>query len=212
MKKLLLVDDHEIIRDALRMYFESVPEFEISGEAQNGKEALRLLALNKYDVVITDISMPQMDGVELMENIRLNYPDQKVLVLSSHTDPGSIQQMVAYGAQGYILKNAPQKKMISALNDILDGKEYYEKEVHDTVAKFIARKKREEARTTQNEISEKEKEVLELIIKGYTDAKIAFALYVSDDAVRELKRNLLKKTGCKDIAGLVMYAVEKDLV
>jgi len=212
MKTILLVDDHKIIRDALKFYFVDNPEFEVLDEAGNGVEALKLLDSNTFDIVISDVSMPVMGGIEFMENVKLNFPEQKVLVLSSQDDPMSINKMIALGAHGYVLKSAAKEEMFLAINNILKGENYYSKDVYETIIAHIAHTKPKQRLTLDKDLSDREKEVLQLIVQEHSNQEIADKLFISIRTAESHKRNLLEKTGCKNIAGLVMYAVERDLL
>ncbi|MEQ6167363.1 MULTISPECIES: response regulator transcription factor [unclassified Ekhidna] len=212
MRTLLLVDDHQIIRDGIRFYFEGDEEFTIKDEAENGLEALELLKDNKYDIILTDINMPKMDGLEFMKSLKENYPDQKVLVLSMYNEAGYINKMIALGANGYVLKKSDKGELVSAIKKVLDGQDHYSDEVYKTIIGNIAGRKPKERLTLEAELSDREKEVLVLIANEYTNQEIADKLFISIRTVETHKRNLLEKTGCKNVAGLVMYAVERNLV
>lgn len=212
MRTLLLVDDHQIIRDGIRFYFEGDKEFVIKDEAENGLEALELLKDNEYDIILTDINMPQMDGVEFMKSLKENYPDQKILVLSMYNEAGYINKMIALGANGYVLKKSDKNELVDAIKKVLDGQDHYSDEVYKTIIGNIAGRKPKERLTLEADLSEREKEVLVLITNEYSNQEIADKLFISIRTVETHKRNLLEKTGCKNIAGLVMYAVERNLV
>ncbi len=212
MRTLLLVDDHQIIRDGIRFYFEGDKEFVIKDEAENGLEALELLKENEYDIILTDINMPKMDGVEFMKSLRENYPDQKILVLSMYNEAGYINKMIALGANGYVLKKSDKNELVDAIKKVLDGQDHYSDEVYKTIIGNIAGRKPKERLTLEADLSDREKEVLVLITNEYSNQEIADKLFISIRTVETHKRNLLEKTGCKNIAGLVMYAVERNLV
>lgn len=212
MKTILVVDDHQIIRDGIRFYFEEDKEFVIEDEAENGLKALELLKEKKYDVVLTDINMPEMDGVELMKSIKENYSDQKVLVLSMFNEAAYINKMIANGANGYVLKKSNKAELVKALKTVLSGQDHYSEEVYKTIVGNIAGRKPKERLSLETDLSNREKEVLVLIAGEYTNQEIADKLFISIRTVETHKRNLLEKTGCKNIAGLVMYAVERNLV
>ncbi|MEP0987614.1 response regulator transcription factor [Ekhidna sp.] len=212
MRTLLLVDDHQIIRDGIRFYFEGDIEFEIKDEAENGLVALDLLRENEYDIILTDINMPKMDGIEFIKSLRESYPDQKVLVLSMHNEAGYINKMIALGANGYVLKKSNKAELVEAIKKVLDGQDHYSDEVYKTIIGNIAGRKPKERLTLEAELSDREKEVLVLITNEYSNQEIADKLFISIRTVETHKRNLLEKTGCKNVAGLVMYAVERNLV
>lgn len=212
MVSLLLVDDHQMIRDAIKYYFEKDEMHEVKAEAGNGLEALQCLQGDQYDVVITDINMPEMDGIELMEELNKTYPQQKVLVLSMLDDAVYINKMIALGANGYILKNAPKEELCKAIKHIMRGDNYYSKEIYQTIIESIAGKKPKQRLSLEISLSKREKEVLQLIVKEFSNKEIAEKLFISIRTVEAHKRNLLDKTGAKNIAGLVMFAVERNLV
>ena len=210
---ILLVDDHKLIRDALKSYMEGDDEFEIVEEAGNGQEALILLKTIKVDVVMLDISMPVMDGITCAQEIRNLYPEIKVLALSMMNDNQFIKQMLAAGALGYILKNSGEEEIKKALRTVFEGETYYSAEVAETVMQNMMKGgiKRNNKLVVDLPLTSREKEVLHLIIKEYSNQEIADELFISPRTVDAHKRNLLEKTGAKNIAGLVLYAVEKNL-
>jgi len=211
--KILLVDDHKLIRDALISYMDDDDEFDVVDEAGNGQEALILLKTIKVDVVMLDISMPVMDGIVCAQEIRNLYPDIKVLALSMMNDNQFIKQMLAAGALGYILKNSGEEEIKKALRKVNDGESYYSAEVAETVMQNMMKGgiKRSNKLVVDLPLTSREEEVLHLIIKEYTNQEIADELFISTRTVDAHKRNLLEKTGSKNVAGLVLYAIEKNL-
>ena len=211
--KILLVDDHKLIRDALKSYFEDDPEIEIIEEAGNGQEALILLKENTVDVVMMDISMPVMDGIECTQHITEEYPEIKVLALSMMNDGQFIKKMLNAGAVGYILKNSSEEEIRKALNAVFNGENYFSAEVNETVMQNMLKGgvKRNHKLVVDLPLTSREKEVLRLILKEYTNQEIADELFISPRTVDAHKRNLLEKTGSKNTAGLVLYAIEKNL-
>lgn len=210
--KILLVDDHEMIRDAIKFYFKNDPDYEIAEEAQNGLEALEILASKEIDIMMTDINMPEMNGIELMESVKEKHKDLKVLVLSMVNEANYINKMIALGASGYVLKNTSRNEMREALDKIIKGEDYYAEEVYKTIVNSIARKTPKQRLTIDASLSDREKEILLLIVNEYSNQEIADKLFISTRTVESHKRNLLEKTGCKNVAGLVMYAIERNIV
>lgn len=208
----MLVDDHALIRDAIKAYFKENTEFELAGEAKNGIQALDLMKENQYDLVLSDINMPEMDGLELMKNIKSDYPDQKVLVLTMFNDNAQIKKMIELGANGYILKNATKSELFEGITKIIDGDDYFSKEVYESLINSISKRKEKKRLTFEVPLSDREKEVLVLVANEFSNQEIADKLFISIRTVETHKRNLLEKTGCKNVAGLVMYAVEKEIV
>ncbi len=211
--RILLVDDHKLIRDAIKTYIEDEEEFNVVAEAGNGQEALVLLKSVEVDVVMLDIQMPVMDGFICAKEIKSNYPDIKILALSMSNDNQSITEMGAAGVLGYILKNSGEEEIKKALRKVYNGELYHSAEVQETVMqhKFKSGSIRSNKLVVDLPLTTREKEVLRLIIKEYTNQEVADELFISPRTVDAHKRNLLEKTGSKNIAGLVLYAIEKNL-
>lgn len=211
--KILLVDDHKLIRDAIRSYMDDDSEFEVVDEAGNGQEALILLKSVSIDVVLLDISMPVMDGIECAQEISTRYPEVKILALSMMNDNQFIKKMLAAGASGYILKNSGEAEIKKAITAVYNGETYFSAEVNETVMQNMLKGgiKRNSKLVVDLPLTSREKEVLYLIIKECSNQEIADKLFISPRTVDAHKRNLLEKTGSKNTAGLVLYAIEKNL-
>lgn len=211
--KILLVDDHRLIRDAIHSYMEGDHEYEVVGEASHGQEAIRTLEETEVDVVLMDINMPIMDGFECTKEIVKRWPKIKVLTLSMMSDNQHIKQMMSAGASGYVLKNCTEKELKKAIKTVFEGDTYYSSEVTEIVMTNLMKNNPTKTSNLVVEmpLTEREKEVLELIIKEYTNNEIAEKLFISNRTVDAHKRNLLEKTGAKNIAGLVMYAINNQL-
>ncbi|WP_258105003.1 response regulator transcription factor [Marinoscillum sp. MHG1-6] len=212
MNKILLVEDHEMIRDAIKNYLDDESEYMIKDEAESGLEALELLKGNSYDLILTDINMPEMDGIEMMGNIQTLYPNQKVMVLTMFNDLHQIKKMIEQGVNGYILKNATKKELMEAMRTIINGENYYAQEIYSALIQSMSKRKSKERLTYEQELSDREKEVLVLIAQELSNQEIADQLFISIRTVETHKRNLLEKTGCKNVAGLVLFAVEKGII
>jgi len=213
MKKItvLLVDDHSMIRFGLKSFLED-DNMEVVGEAKNGVEALSLLESIKPDVLVTDIMMPEIDGIELATQVTKNYPSLPILALSMINENHHIKKMLNAGAKGYVLKDCSQKELIEAINTVSKGKSYYTEEVTQIIMDgLLSKPKRKERTVSDISITERELEVLNLICKEKTNTEIADVLFVSTRTVEAHKRNLIDKTGCKNVAGLVLYAIERNL-
>lgn len=211
--KILLVDDHKLIRDAINSYLEQGDEFEVVGQVGNGQEAIDFLENNKVDVIMMDINMPVMDGVDATREIMRRWPDSKILALTMMSDNQHIKQMMNAGALGYILKNCTEEEVKEALRTVNAGETYYSSDVTEVVMQSMMKKKplKSSHMVVEIPLTEREKEVLRLIIKEYTNQEIADALFISPRTVDAHKRNLLEKTGSKNVAGLVLYAIDKQL-
>lgn len=212
MTKILLVDDHKIVRDGLKMYFENHPNQNIAFEAGNGVEALDILKSNEVDLVITDISMPVMDGLEFLKQAKTHFGSVKVIALTMMGDIHYIKQMIATGVDGYLLKNSSRDEILQAVNVVIGGESYFSEDVtHEIVNDLAGKRKPKQRLTLETPLSKREKEVLKLILEELSNQEIADKLFISVRTVEAHKRNLLEKTGAKSIAGLVLYAVEHSL-
>lgn len=211
--KILVVDDHKIIRDGIMALLQKVPDFDIAGEAENGQIALRLVAQIKPDVVIMDVNMPVMDGIEATRKIVENYPEVKVLVLTMTNEQEHIKNMIDAGAKGYILKNSGQEELVSAITTLLEGGNYFSDEVKDAIMQNMVRAKTRNDKIAGEPIplTRREKDVLNLIVHEFTNYEIADKLFISVRTVDAHRRNLLEKTGARNTAGLVKFAIENKL-
>jgi len=207
--KLLLVDDHKMVREGLKSVLEK-ENFHIVAQANNGAEALNILRVSSVDVVLSDINMPKMDGVELMKNIKKEFPDQKVIALTMLGESQHIKQMLKAGASGYLLKNSSVKEIKKAIEEVINNQIYYSPEVTQIIMDNLTGKKQSKM-AMEVPLSSREMEVLHLIVKEQTNQEIADKLFISSRTVDAHKRNLLEKTGSKNVAGLVIYAMEKRL-
>ncbi len=210
--KILLVDDHDIVRDGIRMLLEDEVGFGITAEAENGEEAIKVCKEHDIDLIIMDISMPKMDGIKATEKIKESYPEIKVLALTMMDEDQHIRQMIEAGASGYILKSSDKIELVDAITKILEGKHYFSNDATQSVMMDLVKGTAEKDETDPGNITDREKEVLELIVQQHTNQEIAEELYISTRTVDAHRRNLLQKTGAKNTAGLVTYAIKHDLV
>lgn len=209
--RILLVDDHSMIRHGLKSFLEEA-NITVVNEAKNGVEALNLLQKIEIDVMVTDIMMPEMDGIELTKQVVKDYPNIKVLALSMMNETYNIKKMLGAGAIGYLLKDCTQDELISAIRTVAEGRNYYTPSVTQIIMEGLGGKPSEKKRLVVDiPLTERELEVLHLICKEQTNPEIAETLFVTTRTVEAHKRNLLEKTGCKNVAGLVLYAIERNL-
>ncbi|MDZ7715181.1 MAG: response regulator transcription factor [Balneolaceae bacterium] len=210
--KIMLVDDHDIVRDGIRALLEDEVGFEIVAEAENGVEALQACQEHEdLDIIIMDISMPEMNGIKATEKIKEDYPDIKVLALTMMDEDQHIRQMIEAGASGYILKSSDRKELVTAITAILDGKHYFSEDTAHSVMMDLV-KGGGESKSDPDKLTVRELEVLELIVKELTNQQIAEKLFISVRTVDAHRRNLLQKSGAKNTAGLVTYAIKNNLV
>ncbi len=212
--KLLLTDDHQMLLDGIRSLLRKEKDIKIIAEATNGKTALEILQKQAesnmpIDILLTDISMPQMDGVELTRLAKLRFPDLKVLVLTMHDEKALIEQVLAVEAEGYILKNIGRKELIKAIKQVAEGNSHYSPEVLEII---MQKKKRQDKNKQANSLTKRETEIVQLICKEYSSAEIAEALFISTRTVETHRKNILHKINVKNVVGLIKFAFKNQLV
>lgn len=212
MKKinLLIADDHTMFLEGIVSLLGQESDINIIGKAYNGIEALDIIKTTSVDLVILDISMPEMDGIELTKILKKKYPEIKILVVSTHSNVNIISRLIRIGVNGYLLKNAEKSELLEAIHSIMEGNNYFSEETED---KYICKQLRIEKQVLNlTELSSREKEILVLIANEYNTAEIAEKTFISLNTVNTHRRNLLSKLNAKNTAGLVKYAVENGLV
>ena len=209
--KILLVDDHQMVMDGIKAMLRKQKKFKIIGEVFNGKQAIEFIDNNERpDFVLTDISMPEMNGIELTKYLKENHPEIHVLVLSMYNEPETTNEIVLAEAEGYILKNTGQKELLEALDRIAGGGTFYSNEVVQTMMKNYSQEKKQEVNVKI--LSEREIEILKLICDEKTTNEIAEELFISPRTVDTHRKNIAKKTGVKTIVGLIKFALVNQIV
>jgi len=206
---IFIVDDHPMIIDGLKGYLDDANRFEVKGAASNGLEAMERLMSLEVDVILTDIQMPMMDGTEFIKRIKQDKPEQKVIVLTMFNEVQYIKKMLQLGVVGYVLKSANKAELIQAIEFVNGGGQYYSPEVTQVIMNKL--RGNQPAVSMVTELTEREKEILHLILKQKSNQEIGEELFISTRTVEAHKRNLLEKTGSKNIAGLVIYAIDHQL-
>lgn len=217
--RIIIVDDHAMFRDGLVAMLGSSPKdtpknsttIEIVGSAGSGEEALSILKTENADLVITDLSMPEMDGLELTKRLNESYPDMSILVLTMHNDIDSIKCLLDAGAAGYLLKSSGKDEFIQAVNAIMQTGKYFSEEVKDTLVDSMMRKKRDVKPTTVK-LTEREAEVLSHIAHELTNAEISEKLFISLHTVETHRRNIMRKLEVHNGVGLLRQAIQLGLV
>ncbi|MAT54301.1 MAG: DNA-binding response regulator [Saprospirales bacterium] len=210
--KVLIADDHKLVRDGIKGYLESDPDILVVAEADNGDDAIDLLSHYEVDLLLLDINMPGLDGVVVAEQVKSKYPEVKVLALTMLNETQYVRQMLRAGAEGYLLKSCSQKELLKAIHTICEGETYFGQDVMKSVMEAMTpRTKLKAPRFYPVELTKREMEVLKLITREFTNQEIAEKLFISPRTVEVHKRNLIEKTGSKNIVGLVLYAVENGL-
>jgi DNA-binding NarL/FixJ family response regulator len=207
----LIADDHGIVREGLRRLLESEPDIRVCAEASDGSEALELVDKHQPDVVILDITMPRLGGLETLQRLRAKLPEVKVILLSMHGDPTFIQSAIALGVDGYILKDGLAGEVIAAVRAVMTGGSYFSPPVAREIVDQARAPKRigSEPFTT---LSTREREVLRLIAQGMSAKEIAGVLGISTKTVEAHRTSLMRKLGARKATELVRYALRKGLV
>lgn len=212
MKKinLLIADDHTMFLEGIVSLLGQESEINSIKKANNGIEALNIIKTAAVDLVILDISMPEMDGIELTKILKKNYPKIKILVVSTHSNVNIISRLIRIGVNGYLLKNAEKSELLTAIHSIMAGNNYFSEETEEKYSHNQLKIEKQALNLT--ELSSREKEILVLIAHEYNTAEIAEKTFISLNTVNTHRRNLLSKLNAKNTAGLVKYAVENGLV
>ena len=207
-KKVVLVEDHAIFREGLKKVIQQMEELDLVGEAPNGAVFLDMLKTIHPDLVIMDIQMPVMDGLEATEKGLQQFPDLKILVLSMFGEEEYVYAMVDKGVKGFILKTADVKDLERAIRKVSEGQQYYCEEIMG----ILVRKFRSYDAEEKLVFSDKEMEVLRLLCKGLPNNEIADKLFLSHRTVEGYRNKLLQKTGSTNVLNLVIYALKQKLV
>lgn len=206
---VFLVDDHMVVREGLKTLISAQPDMIVLGEASNGEAALPQIQACRPDVVIMDISMPELNGVQTTEQLKQLCPEVKVLVLSVHDDTSYLRQMLAVGAAGYILKHTAADALIQAIRIVAAGGLYLEPSLAEHVVGRYVRRPALASELLGAELSEREREVVQRVVQGYSNKEIATQLSLSVKTVETYRARALEKLGLTSRSALVRYALER---
>ncbi len=209
--KILFADDHGVVRSGLRALFGSSPEFTIVGAARDGEQAVRMAAKTKPDIVLLDISMPKINGVEATRIIKRDNPASRVLILTMHEDEKYLYEIIRAGANGYVLKSAEKREIFAAVHAVAAGENFFSPGMSKLIVDgFIkkAKSQKPEREAPKNHLTAREAEVLRHIAGGLSGPKIAEKLFLSVNTVNTHRNNLMQKLDIHDTAALVRYAIE----
>ena len=209
-QSIILVDDHTLFRNGLRILLNNLNEYTVLGEAANGQEFLKLLETQLPDLVLLDIDMPVMDGIEAAKKALLKYPNLKIITLSMYGEEDYYYKMVDAGVKGFLLKNSDINEVKTALKSVLNGGSYFSSELLQTLVNSLRSSHSHQEK--QNVLSERETEILILICQGFSNQEIADQLFISKRTVDKHRSNILEKSDSKNTAQLVMYAIKNQLV
>ncbi|PKR77583.1 DNA-binding response regulator [Halalkalibacillus sediminis] len=209
--KLMIVDDHHVVRQGLAFYFTKDKQFEVVAEGSNGLEALSFLEKGlEVDVILLDLSMPEMDGVEATKEIKHRYPHQKILILTSFGDQDNVISAVRAGADGYCLKDTEPEELISAIQKVFKGDKNIDPKVANHLFQHVNNEESEDSKAIQ-ELTKREREVLVEIAKGKNNKEIAESLFVTEKTIKTHISNLFSKLPVSDRTQAALFAVKNKI-
>jgi DNA-binding NarL/FixJ family response regulator len=208
--KILIVDDHEFFRNGLKMVVNRLKYAQVVGEASNGKEFIELQKEKKADLVLLDLQMPIMNGIEASALAIKEFPELKIVILTMFDDEEYIDKMMDIGVHGFLLKNITKELLDQALQSISAGNTYYSPELWSYFGKKFSEQKKD--KKTDLQFTKREKEILQLICDGLSNKEISEELFISERTVIGHKSNLLSKTNCKSTISLLSFAIKNKLV
>jgi DNA-binding NarL/FixJ family response regulator len=209
----MIADDHNMFVEGIESILEGQDHIRVVSKCHTGTEVFEKLPQANPDVILLDINLPGMNGLEVCQKLSKEYPDIKVLALSMHNEESFVTEILKYGAQGYILKNTGKKELINAIEAVNNGQSYFSEEVTETIMKSLVNQRSgtKKSASLAPKISRREKDVLDLIVKEYTTQEIADTLFISLKTVESHRRSLLTKLNVRNTAGLVRVAIENQL-
>jgi DNA-binding NarL/FixJ family response regulator len=211
--RILLADDHAVVRRGLRLVLESEPDLEVVGEAGEGAEAIALAIEREPDLAIVDIAMPRVSGLQAIRELHRRLPRLRTLVLSMHRNEEFLREALAAGASGYVLKSAADRDLVAACRAAMRGERFlYAPAPSPLVREQLERARRTDAAAPPDPLTPREREVLKLIAEGSSNREIATALVISEKTVERHRANILEKLGMHDRVELTRYAIRRGLV
>jgi two-component system response regulator NreC len=212
-KKIVIAEDHTILRAGLRALLSSREDIEVIGEAGDGREAIRIADQLVPDLLLIDLSMPKLNGIEAIKEIKKKHPKMKILVLTVHKGDEYIIASLEAGADGYILKDASQNELLLAMDYIMNDKLFLSPSISDKIVTgYLLNKSQNKPKSSLDNLTNREREILKLIAEGLTNKKIADHLFISLKTVEKHRANLMQKLNLRNTASITAFAIEKGLV
>jgi DNA-binding NarL/FixJ family response regulator len=211
--RIVIAEDHTILREGLKSLLSSNPDFEIIGEAEDGREAIRCVEKFKPDLILMDLSMPRINGLDAIKEIKKRFSETKILVLTVHKTEEYILATLKSGADGYILKDSTHAELVLAVKNVLSGKHYISPGISEKVIEgYLEGKKTLKRKSSWETLTQREREILKLIAEGYKNKEIGDYLCISPKTVEKHRANLMEKLDLHNIQALTTFAIEKGLV
>jgi DNA-binding NarL/FixJ family response regulator len=211
--RILLADDHAIVRDGLRALLEKQPDMTVSGEAADGREAVQIAEENPPDVVVMDIAMPNMNGIEATRRIVAQRPATGVVILSMHQDESYVLRSLKAGARGYLLKDSLRSDVVEAIRSVAQGRSFLTRKVSRLMQEdYIRQMERRGVEDSYDLLTDREREVLQLVAEGRTNKEVANVLNIGLTTVETHRTHILQKLGLHSVPELILYAVRKGII
>ncbi|MEL6558375.1 MAG: response regulator transcription factor [Bacteroidota bacterium] len=209
---VLIVDDHQMFLDGVMTILKDLPEVNVVGAFENGREALDFIKNQEVDLLVSDIAMPEIDGKKLCKMVKEVSPDTKTLIVSMYEDIYHITEMLRQGIYGYLPKNAGKQELIAAVRTIGGGETFYSDRVKDTVMKSMSGQFDKNKKLLGSKLTKREIEVIRLIATEHTSAQIAEKLFISLNTAETHRKNIFRKANVKNMAGLIRYALKSGII
>jgi DNA-binding NarL/FixJ family response regulator len=211
--RVLLADDHGVVRKGLRFLLESEPDMEVAGEASDGREAVDLTGKLSPDIVVMDIAMPRLNGIDATAQVVKHYPAVGVIVLSMHSDEEYLVRTLSAGAKGYLLKDSAESDLVSAVRTVAKGKPFFSAAISQTLLEDYLRQLQQKGLSDSYDLlTDREKEVLQLLAEGKSNKEVATVLDVSPYTVETHRTHIMQKLNLHNTAEIVLYAVRKKII
>jgi DNA-binding NarL/FixJ family response regulator len=206
---IILADDHQLVTDGLRLMLTDNQRWQVVAEARDGRQLLEILSSISCHLIITDLSMPGMKGIDLIQTLKTRHPEIPVLVLTMHDDEEIVREIILAEAEGYLLKNSGKQEVLAAVEDLLAGKTHYTTAVLD----YFLKEYRQSKKTVEpvKTLSPREAEILQLIMAEYNSREIADMLHIGKQTVDTHRAHIMEKTGAKTLVGLIKYALQNGI-
>ncbi len=209
--KVLLADDHHVVREGLKMLLNAHNVVQVVGEADSGRKVFAMLGEITPDIIIMDVSMPELNGIDATKRIRKDFPDIKILALSMHTDRRFIEGMLKAGASGYLIKNCAATELINAIESVAEGGLYLSPKIAGKVVNTCLTQQAVPIVSKADALSSREREILQLIAEGGDTKEIAFDLCLSPKTVEAHRRNIMEKLNLHNVAQLTKFAIKEGI-
>jgi DNA-binding NarL/FixJ family response regulator len=212
-KRIVIVEDHTILRQGVCALLNSHDDLEVVGEAEDGMEAIRCIERCNPDLVLLDISMPKMDGISVLKDVKKRHPGTRILILSMYKNEEYVLEVFNSGGDGYCLKSSPWEELLMGIRAVLSGKQFISPDISEKVLTgYIEGQRTVKEKSSWDRITQREREVLKLVGEGYQNREIADYLYISVKTVEKHRANIMTKLDLHTASALTAYAIEKGLV